>query len=217
MKEGTHYLEKAPHLEGDEYSDMLRFCDMCADRTPIQLDHNKLVRVPEVMLLPCHLHTREGVRVTSLEQLAMLAQGATMPVGECTKDERNPDGTCGPVNEGARRELHLYVVQTGRVFVFDPKHVGEIFELPHVKVPKELPVWLEVISLSPHVFDVFNFFYREESAAIFDKALNEMSELHRISRGAAWERAGTTSTRRGLATTGWTRTGGRPRRSRGGA
>jgi hypothetical protein len=68
--------------------------------------------------------------------------------------------------------------------MFAPRHVGEIFELKHVSVPLDLPVWLEVISISPRVFDVFNFFDREESAAIVDRALAETSETHRMKRSS---------------------------------
>jgi hypothetical protein len=187
-KSQHHYLDLSPHLKPNEVlSSMIKFCDMGVDKTPIQLDHNKLVRVPGIGSLPCHFHTREGVRVTSLKQLGQLAREAKVPVGECAVNERTADGSCGTTESGStegRRELHLYAVQAGRVFVFAPKYVGEIFELPHVEVPRGLPVWLEVISLSPRVFDIFNFFDREESAAIVDKALKETSETHRIKRSS---------------------------------
>jgi len=186
-EEKDHYVDRAPHLKGKTISPMLKFCDMGVDRTTIQLDHGENVRVPEIQSLPCHFHTREGVRVTSLEQLAQIAREATVPAGECTEEERNNDGTCrtdGDAAVGGRRELHLYAVQVGRVFIFAPQYVGEIFELPHVKVPRDLPVWLEVISLQPRVFDVFNFFDRDESAAIVDKALKETSETHRMKRSS---------------------------------
>lgn len=180
-----HYLDSSPLLKKNEVlSSMIKFCDMGVDKTPIQLDHNKLVRVPGIGSLPCHFHTREGVRVTSLKQLAQLAREAKVPTGECAVNERTVDGSCGTAESAGRRELHLYAVQAGRVFVFAPKYVGEIFELPHVEVPRGLPVWLEVISLSPRVFDIFNFFDREESAAIVDKALKETSETHRIKRSS---------------------------------
>ncbi|KAL7540883.1 hypothetical protein ACHAXR_010453 [Thalassiosira sp. AJA248-18] len=186
-KEENHYMDTAPHLKGKSYSRMIKFCDMGLDKTPIQLDHGELVAVPEIGSMPCHFHTREGLRITSLEQLAQLAREAKVPAaGECTEEEHSADGTCGDGDStsGGRRELHLYAVQAGRVFIFAPKYVGEIFELPHVKVPRDLPVWLEVISLSPRVLDVFNFFDRDESAAIVDKATKETSETHRIKRSS---------------------------------
>mmetsp|Transcript_7565 Transcript_7565/g.17164 ORF Transcript_7565/g.17164 Transcript_7565/m.17164 type:complete len:683 (-) Transcript_7565:217-2265(-) len=188
-EEKKHYMDTAPHLKNKRMSSMVKFCDMGFDKTPIQLDHEKLIRVPELLSLPCHFHTREGLRITSLEQLAQLSRDAKVPAGECTEEERNVDGTCGTVENGndstgGRKELHLYAVQAGRQFLFAPKYVGEIFELPHVKVPQNLPVWLEVMSLSPRVFDVFNFFDREESAAIVDKALKETSDTHRIKRSS---------------------------------
>ncbi len=186
----NHYLDHSPHYlqNKDFFTSMIKFCDMGVDKTPIQLDHAELVRVPGIGSLPCHFHTREGVRITSLGQLAQLAREAKMPYGECTELEPSVDGSCGTAESDestkGRKELHLYAVQAGRVFVFAPKYVGEIFELPHVEVPQGLPVWLEVISLSPRVFDAFNFFSREESAAIVDKALRETSETHRIKRSS---------------------------------
>ena len=189
-EEKNHYLDTAPHLKNTNIPTAIyKYCDMGLDRTPIQLDHEKLVTIPEIKTLPCHFHTREGLRVTSLEQLANLAREAKVStVGECTEEERNADGTCNEIAAASsgeqRKELHLYAVQAGRVFMFAPKFVGETFELPHVTVPKNLPVCLEVISLSPRVFDVFNFFDREESAAIVDKALKETSETHRIKRSS---------------------------------
>jgi hypothetical protein len=181
-----HYMDYAPHLKDKSISSMIKYCDMGQDKTPKQLDHDKLLPVPEIGSLPCHFHTREGLRITSLAQLAQLAREAKVPAGECTVEERN-NGSCTDNDAKGgelRREFHLYAVPAGRVFMFAPKYVGEIFELPHVKVPKDLPVWLEVISLSPRVFDVFNFFDREESAAIVDKALKETSETHRIKRSS---------------------------------
>ena len=179
----NHYLDMAPHLKDKEVSEMLKMCDMGPGRTVIQLDHEKLVRVPTVMSYPCHFHTREGVRITSLKQLAAIAREAKIPAGECTEDDRTA-GTCDDNATSERRELHLYAVPASRVFIFAPKYVGEIFELPHVSMPNDLPVWLEVISLKPRVFDVFNFFDRDESAAIVDKALKETSETHRIKRSS---------------------------------
>ncbi|KAL7523637.1 hypothetical protein ACHAWF_000607, partial [Thalassiosira exigua] len=52
-KESDHYLDRAPHLKGKTFSPMIKFCDMGIDRTPIQLDHDKLARVPEIRSMPC--------------------------------------------------------------------------------------------------------------------------------------------------------------------
>jgi hypothetical protein len=134
------------HAEG-----FLGHCDRGEERTPILLDHDDLVRVPPTNTLPCRFHTREGVRITSLEQLSNLLEDSA---GSCSAND-----TCS-----SSPELHLYAVSGGRVFMHAPSHVGEIFELPHVKGPMGLPVSLEVISVEPRVFDVHNFFTKEESA-----------------------------------------------------
>jgi len=143
------------------------------------------------------------VRVTSLSQLADLAREVTKKKnkkngdqGECKMDDekKNDQSTCSSSSssddddddndDSARKELHLYAVSAGRVFMFAPKYVGEVFELPHVKGPEGLPVSLEVMSLTPRVFDIYNFFNRAESKAIVDKALKETSETHRMKRSS---------------------------------
>jgi hypothetical protein len=154
------------HAEG-----FLGHCDRGEERTPILLDHDDLVRVPPTNTLPCRFHTREGVRITSLEQLSKLMEDSA---GSCSANE-----TCT-----SSPELHLYAVSGGRVFMHAPSHVGEIFELPHVKGPMGLPVSLEVISVEPRVFDVHNFFTKEESADLVARALEEKSESHRIKRSS---------------------------------
>ena len=187
-----HYLDQVNENYNllSSYSSLLKYCDMGIDRTPIQPDHNNLVRLAQVKSLPCTFHTREGLRVTSLSMLVELAREVKSGEGECEvgdNSEENDQQTCTSGNGdggNARKELHLYAVSAGRVFMFAPKHVGEIFELPHVKGPQGLPVSLEVMSLTPRVFDIYNFFNRDESAAIVDKALKETSETHKMKRSS---------------------------------
>ncbi|KAL7489496.1 hypothetical protein ACHAW6_015127 [Cyclotella cf. meneghiniana] len=186
-----HYLDEAAttraHDENHDkwlISPLLKYCDMGRERTPIQLDHNRLVRVPHVASLPCHFHTREGVRITGLQMLARLVQDAKTnhDDGECNNDE---EGTCRNDANKTYTQFHLYAVPAGRVFLFAPSHVGEIFHLPHVTShDTNLPVYLRVLSLSPRVFDIYNFFSREESAAIVSKALAETSETHKMKRSS---------------------------------
>jgi hypothetical protein len=81
--------------------------------------------------------------------------------------------------------LHLYAVPAGRVFMFAPSHIGEIIDLPHVTGgDPDKPVYLEVLSVSPRVFDLVNFFSKDESATIVERALEETSESHRIKRSS---------------------------------
>lgn len=161
--------------KGGPATAFLGFCDAGPERTPILLDHQKLVKVsaddddddggPES--LPCHFHTREGVRITSVQTLL---KEARKKVEECSSSSSSP-------------RLELYAVPAGRVYMFAPRFVGEIFELPHV-TGTEKPVHLEVLSLSPKVFDVINFFSVTESDAIVRKAIHETSETHRIKRSS---------------------------------
>jgi len=171
--------------DGEKFliSPFVKYCDMGPTRTPIQLDHGKLVRIPQIESLPCHFHTREGLRIGSLEMLADLARKtAAASSEECANPQEGEEGTCS--NSDGLKELHLYAVPAGRVFIFAPKYIGEIFELPHVTFKEDLPVSLQVISLSPRVFDIYNFFSRDESSRIVDKAIKETSETHRMKRSS---------------------------------
>ena len=147
----------------------LGHCDRGEDRTPILLDQEYLVPVPSTQTLPCRFHTREGLRITSLQQLSNLLEEAA---GAC-----NANSTCSAIPQ-----LHLYAVPAGRVFMHAPSFVGELFELPHVRGPLGLPVSLQVLSVSPRVFDVHNFFTKDESEDLVKRALGETSESHRIKR-----------------------------------
>ncbi|KAL3809682.1 hypothetical protein ACHAXA_004233 [Cyclostephanos tholiformis] len=182
----NHILDSIPALAS--ISSLLKYCDMGIDRTTVQLDHDRIVNVPKTGTKPCHFHTREGLRITGLRHLAQLAKDAGVVAAGKEECALGVDGTCedddANTSTTRRKELHLYAVQAGRQFIFAPKYVGEIFDLPHVPVPLDLPVRLEVISLVPRVFDVYNFFNREESAAIVDKALKETSESHKMKRSS---------------------------------
>jgi hypothetical protein len=163
----------------DEYDDQgleetfYGYCDMGLDRTPILTDHDKLIRVPSTDSLPCRFFSREGVRISSLEQLKELAKQSQTAAAECPPDEQ----TCA-----AGGGLHLYAVPAGRVFMFAPKFVGEIFTLEHVTGREGQPISLEVLSMEPRVFDITNFFSPNEAAELIDKALNETSETHKLGR-----------------------------------
>ena len=161
----------------------LTFCDMGEEHTPILHDHNKLVPIKsgennEIESLPCHFHTREGLRITSMKQLSGLV--AAMNVEQDCSVSAEGEQTCDK-----SKMMHLYAVPAGRIFMFAPSFVGEIFTLSHVHHPDNpKPVTLEVLSVSPKVLDVINFFEEEESKSIVKKALNEKSESHRIKRSS---------------------------------
>uniref|UniRef100_A0A7S4RBZ3 Prolyl 4-hydroxylase alpha subunit domain-containing protein n=2 Tax=Ditylum brightwellii TaxID=49249 RepID=A0A7S4RBZ3_9STRA len=161
--------------------ELLNFCDMGEDHTPVLLDHENLVPLVDShgdYYFPCHFHTREGVRIASIGELADLAR--KKKEGTCSPEQMSDSGTCA----SSSNELHIYAVPAGRLFIFAPKYVGEIFDLPHVKVSSGLPVSLKVISITPRVFDVINFFDRDESSRIVEKALKETSETHRMKRSS---------------------------------
>jgi len=171
----------------------LDFCDMGEDRTPELYDHKELLFMKDPIIqtdsYTCHFHTRNGVRITSLEQLAELARVAmekSKHVEDTCKVDASGESVCTK-SEGSETVvpfLEIYAVQAGRVFMFSPKFVGEIFDLPHVKTPGGHAVSLEVLSLSPKVFEVKNFFADYEADAIVNKALTEKSESHRMKRSS---------------------------------
>jgi prolyl 4-hydroxylase len=151
----------------------LGYCDRGVDKTPILFDHDRLVRIPSTNTLPCHFHTREGVRITTVKQFRNLLTAA----------KAAPTCSPGDTDEMCKTpSLPLYAVPAGRVFMFAPKFVGEIFHLPHVTGDQGAPISLEVLSLSPRVFDVLNFFSRDESANLVERALKETSTSHKIKR-----------------------------------
>jgi hypothetical protein len=158
------------------------FCDMGPDRTVIQKDHNSLVPL-SAGSLPCRWFTREGLRVSSLDQLVGLAESAVQKrsASDCRDDDG--DDECW-----ARATVHLYGVPAGRVFMFAPSFVGEKFVIHHVEDADGKTLTMEVLSLNPRVFDIVNFFNKDESDKLVHKALAETDEVygfHRSTTGTA--------------------------------
>jgi len=163
-------------------TNFLSFCYQGNDKTPKMPFHHEILPVllpPGATTLPCHFHTREGLRLDSLESLV---NAVTESNNVCDEE-----GTCSSSNE---KELHLYAVPAGRVFMFAPAHVGETFTLSHVHSvnPDISPhIELEVISLSPRLFEVKNFFTKDDAQNLIDNILQETVEdfkLRRSSTGA---------------------------------
>lgn len=185
--ESVKGMERKDWGRGEDYtidgvdSSFLTFCDMGEERTPILHDHEQLTPVlseNNVKTFPCHFHTREGLRITSLQQLIGLSNTVNNEA-DCHVSA-NGDQTCQN-----SKLMHLYAVPAGRIFMFAPAYVGEVFTLSHVQHPQNPePVKLQVLSVSPRVFDVLNFFDEKESQAIVDKAMRETSETHRIKRSS---------------------------------
>lgn len=189
--------------EEDDRTDeegFLGYCDMGVDKTPILLDHDKLVPVaapdsddPDDAYLPCHFHSREGVRITSFGKLVSRIVEEYKRVPETHCDEGDGEEVCS----NSEKEVHFYAVPAGRVFMFAPAYVGEVFDLPHiVGANPDEPVYMEVLSLSPRVFDIFNYFTRDESAGLVEKAKNEKTESHRIKRSSTGASGYNINTRR---------------------
>lgn len=172
------------------HSSFLTFCDMGEDHTPINEDFGDLVLVTHEYegreTLPCRFFTREGVRITSHRQLQDLAIKAKETDDE-KELEHNSNKECigdEKGNNNCQVNIHLYAVPAGRQFMFAPSYIGEIFNLSHVPTTSGNHIHLEVLSISPRVFDVHNFYDKEESASIVEKALKETSESHRIKRSS---------------------------------
>eukprot|EP00934_Nitzschia_sp_Nitz4_P004873 Nitzschia sp. Nitz4//scaffold58_size112336//14927//16933//NITZ4_004017-RA/size112336-augustus-gene-0.16-mRNA-1//-1//CDS//3329554941//4863//frame0 len=188
-------VQTCPSVEndGNESEGFLGFCDMGPKKTPILLDHKKLVPVVSTssgeFSLPCRFHTREGLRITQLSQLKDLVQAPSTtasPPPDCAKVD-DGEQTCSfeeSTNTSSALERHLYAVPAGRVFMFAPTYVGEIFHLPHVDGADNRTIYLEVLSLDPRVFDVFNFFSKEESKELVSRALAEKRDSHKIKRSS---------------------------------
>lgn len=147
-------------------------CDRGPEKTPILLDHEELVNTA-VDTLPCRFHTREGLRIQSLDQLKAMAQKAG-PSQLCVNPGENCDAT----------EIHLYAVPAGRLFHFAPAFVGEVFKLDHLTntLDASKPISLKVLSTNPRVFDIINVFDSEEADAVVKRALAETSPTYKLKR-----------------------------------
>jgi hypothetical protein len=163
---------------------LLGYCDMGERKTPILLDHEQLIPIQlehgGSRHLPCHFHTRNGVRINSLRAL-----GSHL----CNDTSNSCDDVIGTPqicrSQGDLREVHLVAVPAGRMFMFAPTHVNETIQLPHVNgADPSQPVYLQVLSLVPRVFELFNFFSTEESADLVQRALAETRDSHRIQRSS---------------------------------
>lgn len=184
----TSCYSKEKH--GKKSDGFLGFCDMGKKHTPILLDHNDLVPVQmpgNKTSLPCRFHTREGLRISELKQFSEIMTARASKIQQQSQNQdtdcEQHDGSTPCKTSGAPpNEIHLYAVPAGRVFMFAPSHVGEVFDLPHVPGADQRSIYLEVLSLEPRVFDVFNFFSREESQDLVNRAIAEKSESHRIKR-----------------------------------
>jgi hypothetical protein len=188
------------HVAGCEPNDLknpiapgfLGYCDRGPAKTPILTDHHRLIRVPSTNTLPCHFHTREGVRITSVKQFKNL-----LTTSKAAPTCRPGDEDCAAGGgQAPQPSLDLYAVAAGRVFMFAPKFVGEVFELPHVTGDQGAPISLKVLSTNPRVFDVLNFFSREESTNLVNRALKETSETHRIKRSTTGAQGKSVNSRR---------------------
>mmetsp|Transcript_22553 Transcript_22553/g.63889 ORF Transcript_22553/g.63889 Transcript_22553/m.63889 type:complete len:622 (+) Transcript_22553:230-2095(+) len=177
------------------------YCDMGPSRTVLLLDHKKLQRLPFTKTLPCRWFTREGLRITSFQQLHDMVEKqqtyAVTPQQSCpSTSSAAADGSCASNHEngnangdgGTATQVHLYAVPAGRVFMFAPSYIGETFVLDHLTMPNAMTeeanvhITLEVMSLSPRVFDIKNFFSVQESIHLVDRALKETSPTHKIKR-----------------------------------
>ena len=144
--------------------------------------------------LPCRFHTREGLRISIFKQITDMALFENEDTDDDDDDDEDDDSEIlDPVDSQATteetstktdvgRDIHLYAVPAGRLFMFAPSYVGEIFNLTHVNGVHNDSIYLEVMSLDPRVFDIHNFFSRQESQDLVDKAIAEKSPSHKIKR-----------------------------------
>jgi len=164
--------------------------------TPIFPDHSKLVSVvssdngENILSLPCHFHTREGIRITSFQKLTNIVETISLSqkfpslYPKDGKESISKEKSCSLLAGSCQRLLHLYAVPAGRIFMFAPSYVGEIFDLSHVQKSTNLSISLKVLSLTPRIFDIVNFFDKEESNSIVKRALTETSDTHKLKRSS---------------------------------
>lgn len=163
-------------------SEFLKFCDMIeGERLTIQTDHDKVVKIPGRLAgmdaYPCHFHTREGVRITSYNQL--LKKIATI------QENKNLCDISGNTHDSCKdAELSLHAVPAGRAFMFAASDVGEIIDLSHVDNPAGNKVYLETISVSPRIFEIHNFFTGHEADRVVHNAVTMTADTHKFKRSS---------------------------------
>jgi hypothetical protein len=190
------------------------FCDMGPERTPELLDYDKLVptkngkpltyksdEITEKGMstsLPCRWYTREGLRISSLDQLEGLAKRISENGISSSPSCANPQEGEEATRCAETTELHLYAVQAGRPFMFAPAFVGEEFHLDHLQLlpNKDRPIIMKVLSVVPRVFDILHVFTPEEAEEVVEKALAETSPTHQMQRSTTGAKAKTTYSRR---------------------
>jgi hypothetical protein len=105
------------------------FCDAGVDKTPKLYDHKLLVPVPSTGTLPCSFWTREGDRITNVEDLTRLEDYET----------------------GIWNGKQVYAVAAGRKFMYSAVRTGERFVLDHMNDVEGKTITLEVLSTEPKV------------------------------------------------------------------
>ena len=188
---------------GNRKMGLLGYCDMGPDHTPILLDHQRLVPIEhgQTKSLPCHFHSRESVRITDFETF-FLSHFTQWKHQEESKGNEECDNNNGDESTQTckasmpEKAFHLYSVPAGRVFMFAPSYIGEIFHLSHVTGASNQPIKMEVMSLQPRVFDIFNFFSRDESSELVEKALAETRGDYKIKRSTTGAQAKSVNNKR---------------------
>jgi hypothetical protein len=80
--------------------------------------------------------------------------------------------------------------------MFAPFYVGERFVVDHVNDTIGELIVVETISLNPRVFEIYNFFSKQEAQQLIDKALSETSESHKLHRSTTGATGGSIYDRR---------------------
>jgi hypothetical protein len=161
----------------DEKDGFLGFCDKGESKTPILLDHNQLVPVVvpssgntarNIMRLPCHFHTLpvshrfSNLRISRNRPFPPLIMSARIHPMKLVRMTTPPPRAVAnfpymPFRQVACSCSHTFLRRRD-------------FSTAYVDGGDGLPVYLDVLSLSPRVFDVFNFFSNDESADLVTRA-----------------------------------------------
>ena len=174
----------------------LQYCDMGERSTPILPNHGSLISVQygpgKKRSLPCHFHTREGLPITSFKDLIKLATDLPLKVlneqsdysDKDYSDKNTGDGTSNRKFCQGKRIFHIYSVPAGRNFMFAPSYIGETFDLDHISTDAGKPVSLKVLSISPRIFDIINFFEPSEANEVVQGAVEQKSEVYKMKRSS---------------------------------
>ena len=88
--------------------------------------------------------------------------------------------SCGDI----KNDDNIYMVPTGRWFMWPTHEIGHSVQLDHVHTSTGLPIVMETLSQSPRVYSLKNFISEAEAEQLIENALTITEENYRLKRSS---------------------------------